>query len=56
MFFHSGDTVRFTSWNDMACSFDVEKYANAERPAAQAVSSCWVKIYGGKFSCYSHFV
>lgn len=45
-----GDSVRFTLWNEKARGFDVDEYERAAKPTVMALSSCWVKTYGGKTS------
>ena len=42
-----GDTVRFTLWNENARAFDRDAYEKEAKPTVMAVSSCWVKTYGG---------
>ena len=42
--------MRFTLWNEKAKGFDVDEYERAAKPTVMALSSCWVKAYGGKTS------
>lgn len=44
---NSGHTVRFTLWNQDAHDFKKIEYEKAEQPVIIAVSSCFVKNYGG---------
>ena len=46
---HRGDTLRFTLWNEKARSFNIEEYEKEPKPTVMAVTSCWVKTYGGNF-------
>ena len=48
-FIYRGDTIRFTLWNEKARGFNVEEYEKEPKPTVMAVSSCWVKTYGGNF-------
>ena len=41
-------TVRFTLWNKKAKDFNMKEYEESEKPATIVVTSCIVKIYGGK--------
>lgn len=45
----SGNTARFTHWNEIARKFVMEDYDNADKHLIVAVSSWWVKTYRGKF-------
>nr|GEU51893.1 uncharacterized protein [Tanacetum cinerariifolium] len=38
---------RFTMWNEMAIDFDIQTYATMKKAVTIAVSSCYVKSYGG---------
>ena len=48
-FIYRGDTLRFTLGNEKARVFNVEEYEKEPKPTVMAVSSCWVKTYGGNF-------
>ena len=46
--FCSDDVVVFTLWNEMADNFEEDKYMKMQKPVVLAVSSCYLKTYGGE--------
>ncbi|PWA60863.1 hypothetical protein CTI12_AA378500 [Artemisia annua] len=44
----NNNVVVFTLWNEMADSFRDEEYAQMQQPVIIAVSSCYLKTYGGQ--------
>ena len=53
-----GDTVRFILWNEKARGFNTHEFEREAKPTVMAVSSWWVKTYGGNvpvtWSCLKH--
>lgn len=45
----SNKVVVFTLWNENADNFEEEEYASMQQPVIMAVSSCYLKTYGGKY-------
>lgn len=52
--FGSNNVVTFTLWNDQADNFEEDKYLEMKQPIVLAVSSCYLKIYGGKHKFTSY--
>ncbi|PWA64738.1 nucleic acid-binding, OB-fold protein [Artemisia annua] len=44
----SNNVVLFTLWNDKADKFEEQEYAQMRKPVILAVSSCYIKRYGGQ--------
>ncbi|PWA36686.1 nucleic acid-binding, OB-fold protein [Artemisia annua] len=44
----NNNVVLFTLWNNQADNFEEEEYAQMRRPVILAVSSCYLKRYGGQ--------
>ncbi|PWA79727.1 nucleic acid-binding, OB-fold protein [Artemisia annua] len=44
----NNNVVVFTIWNEKADNFEEEEYARMQQPVILAVSSCYLKTYGGQ--------
>ena len=52
--FGSNNVVTFTLWDDQADNFEEDKYLEMKQPVVLAVSSCYLKTYGGKHKFASY--
>ena len=50
--FCSNNVVIFTLWNEKADNFEEDDYMRMQKPVVLAVSSCYLKTYGGKYKPY----